>query len=136
MKIMYDAVFKIVEDGTVFVRLGSQTNCGGITQIQVRIEPNTNSGIQFAPSESESNNTHDFCHGIMAGMDMPTGLRSAVFAGANEAYLQCTSRTDIKFTLMNAYVDMIAASDMMFKLVGEIAVSRWYESQSNSGESL
>ena len=38
--------------------------------------------------------------------------------------------------MMNAYVDMIAASDMMFKLVGEIAVSRWYESQSNSGKSL
>ena len=36
---MYDAVFKIAKDGTIFVRLGSQTNCGGITQIQVRVEP-------------------------------------------------------------------------------------------------
>jgi len=39
--------FEIKEDGTIVSRMGTQTNCGGIASIRVRLARTTGTGITF-----------------------------------------------------------------------------------------
>lgn len=43
--------FELEEDGTIVARAGTQSNCGGIAEIRVRITPITKARVEFFPLE-------------------------------------------------------------------------------------
>jgi hypothetical protein len=47
--------FELEEDGTIVVRAGTQSNCGGIAATRVRITSVTKAGIEFFPLKEECN---------------------------------------------------------------------------------
>jgi hypothetical protein len=127
---MKERGFQVEEDGTIYVRYGTQANCSGIAQIHIQIEHTPNSGIELLPlSDSESHHT-----GFLTGEDTPAYYRSAVFEGAVEAYTKFILPEGIKFTLLDALVHPIDSNEMVFKYAGRIAVIGWYQVQSKTGD--
>ncbi len=130
MKYIQESGFELAEDGTILAKYGTQTNCGGIAQIQVSIEYTNNSKIEFLSSQAKIESQDN--DNIVAGYDMPEYLKSAIFFGAEDIYLKNTSSKGIKFTLIKALVHPIDANKLVFMYAGKIALAAWYQLQLDS----
>lgn len=132
MQIRKEPGFHVNEDGSIVARYGLQSNCAGIVQIQFRVEHTKESGIRFPILEVEYNQASNESE-IVSVKDMPSCFRSAVFSGAEEAYIQSSSVSGIDFILIYAFVST-DATELMFKYLGKIAINAWYQSRSNSSK--
>jgi len=121
--------FELEEDGTIVARAGTQSNCGGIAAIRVRITPITKAGIEFFPLEEECNGEeYDL---IVPATAMPAVYRAAVFRGAQEAYEESGLSEGIQFVLIDALVHAVDGNERKFMEVGKSAVINWMKSSLN-----
>ncbi|MBW4456303.1 MAG: hypothetical protein KME55_28400 [Nostoc indistinguendum CM1-VF10] len=121
--------FELEEDGTIVVRAGTQTNCGGIAAIRVRITPITKPGIEFFPLEEECNGEE---YDMVPATAMPAVYRAAVFRGAQKAYEESGLSEGIQFVLIDALVHGIDAREGRFMEVGESAIINWIKHRRNN----
>jgi hypothetical protein len=127
MQIRHQPGCDVFADGSIIARCGVQSNCAGIAQIYFRIDPLETPEIQFVLLDDFAYEHNE----IVGGKDVPDHLRSALFSGVTEAYLQFSFKIGIKFTLIYAFVHPIDATSMMFKHLGKIATISWDLSRSN-----
>ena len=121
--------FKLLEDGTVSVRAGVQTNCGGIAAIRVKITPLISKEILFEVSE-RGGGEHQDGYGVdVPASSIPAVFRDAVFEGAKQAFEEGGFEVGINFELMSATVHLVDASERRFRQAGHRAVRGWLESQ-------
>lgn len=120
--------FEHLADGTYYARAGTQTNCGGIAGIHVRIHPIAAPTIVC--SVSDHTGEHDAGYGCaVPGSAMHAEYRDAVFAGAREALESTGCAVGVAFQLIDALVHTVDASPSMFKLAGSEAVIGWLRLQ-------
>lgn len=118
--------FGFLPDGSIKARYGTQTNCGGIAIIHVRISLNSEKGIIFQASNHEGE--HDDGYGwAVPGAAVPVQFREAVFKGAQNIFEESNVNTGICFELLDAFVHMVDARESKFELAGNIAMRGWLE---------
>lgn len=120
--------FVLQEDGTVYVRTGVQTNCGGIAAINVKITPAATKSISFKISECEGEHEDSYGFKVPASA-VPAEFREAVFEGARIAFDETNPEMGIDFELLSALVHMVDAREIQFKKAGYYAVLCWFESE-------
>lgn len=115
--------FELEEDGTIVARAGTQTNCGGIAAIRVRITLVAIAGIEFSPLGEECNGEE--VDGIVPATRMPAVYKTAVFKGAQKAYKESGLSEGIQFVLIDALVHPVDANERRFMEVGKSAITGW-----------
>jgi hypothetical protein len=130
VEILKKSGFKLIEDGSILAGYGSAHI--GMAQIKVWIENTAVDRIEFILSSEqiESKDTSSYWNTILE-KDKLAYFSSAIFSGAEETYLQASFSSGIKFVLINAMGDIFNVNEMYFKLAGKIALSAWYQLQSN-----
>ncbi|MBE9182172.1 hypothetical protein IQ268_26760 [Oculatella sp. LEGE 06141] len=122
--------FKLEEDGTIVARAGTQSNCGGIAAIRVRITPVTKAGIEFFSLEEECNGEG---FGLMVpATAMPAVYKAAVFRGAQQAYDESDLSEGIEFVLIDALVHPVDANERKFMEAGSSAIIGWIKHRSDN----
>jgi hypothetical protein len=119
-------VFK--NDGTMIVRAGTQTNCGGIAQVHVRIEKSSNSNINFIPELSSFSSESEYGLSV-PGAKVPIQFLSALYKGAEKAYRDSGYNEGLCYELLEALVHRTDATEAKFTAVGEISIFGWIDNQ-------
>lgn len=121
-------ITKLLDDGNVYVRFGTQTNCGGLVVIVVKITENDSDEIRFFTTDFECE--HEDRYGMLvAGAKVPVYFRESIFAGAKESFENSKMKKGIDFELVNAMVHQIDANERKFFGAGRIALDFWFENQ-------
>lgn len=116
--------FELADDGTVIARAGTQTNCGGIAAIRVRIGYRNAAGIGLSTLDGADWNGGEYGPHV-PGSAMPAALRDAVFEGAARAYEESGLAGGLDFVIIDATVHPVDANVRMFRAAGQEAVSGW-----------
>jgi hypothetical protein len=117
-------VFKILDDGLIYVKAGGQMNCAGLAIIKLKIFPLETAEILF--EDYKWKGLHDEGYGAdVPAADIPTVFRQAIFDGANLAFAESKNIGGLKFRLFSATVHLIDANERMFRVAGYIAVKKW-----------
>ena len=130
MEVLKKSGLKLIEDGSILAGYG--TAHFGMVQIKVCIENTAVDQIEFILSleQIESKSTCNYWNTILE-KDKLEHYSSAIFSGVEETYLQAKLSSGIKFVLTSAMGDPVGMNEMYFKLAGKIALSAWYQLQSN-----
>lgn len=111
--------FGLLEDGTIRVRVGTNSNCGGVAVIHVKITTDTSKEFSFRVSECEGKDNDDFASAILAE------LREDIFEGAKQAFDESETDIGIVFELLDVFVNYADFKGNKFKTAGYLAVGEW-----------
>lgn len=127
--------FQVLNDGSVYARVGAQTNCAGIAGVHARIIPTETGALTFAASRDPEwlGGTYG---SAVPGAAMPEEYRSATFEGAREAYHASGVSAGLHFELLDAAVHEVDANERKFREAGWVAMAGWLEQHPSSRLSL
>jgi hypothetical protein len=118
--------FKVLNDGSVYVRVGTQTNCAGIAGVHARIIPTETGALTFAASRDP-----EWLGGAygpaVPGAEIPEEYRVATFEGAGEAYRASGVLAGLHFELIDAAAHEVDANERRFREAGWVAMTGWLE---------
>ena len=121
--------FKILENGLICASAGTQTNCGGIAAILVRLEKTKSKELVFAVSQDgdwDGNASH------VPGSKLCKTFRDAIFDGAKQATIELKLEHGFKLTLVEALVHPMDARESKFREAGFRAVTGWLKQESQN----
>jgi hypothetical protein len=118
--------FTVLNDGSVYVRVGTQTNCAGIAGVHARIVPNETGALIFAASRDPEWRGGAYGPAV-PGAAMPEEYRAATFEGAREAYRASGVRAGLHFELLDALAHVVDANERRFREAGWVAMTGWIE---------
>jgi hypothetical protein len=123
--------FKFLDDGSVYARAGTQTNCGGIAGVHARIAPAETGVLTFSASYDPEWRGGGYGPEV-PGAAMPEHCREATFEGAREAYRAFGVSVGLHFELLDADVHVVDANARKFREAGWVAMMGWLERNSES----
>jgi len=123
--------FKFLDDGSVYARAGTQTNCGGIAGVHARIIPTETGSLTFSAFQDPEWLGGDYGPEV-PGASMPEIYREAAFEGAREAYREFGVSAGLHFELLDALVHMVDANMWKFRDAGWAAMTGWLELNAES----
>jgi hypothetical protein len=118
--------FEILADGTIIARAGTQTNCGGIAKIHIRITARSDGMLTFGP-DFDVSWTGDRYGSAVPGCAVPEEYRQAIFRGARSAFDHCDARIGAHFELIDALVHPVDARESRFGQAAFQAMKGWLD---------
>jgi hypothetical protein len=118
--------FEILADGTIIARAGTQTNCGGIAKLHVRITANADGMLTYGP-EFDIIWADDRYGSAVPGCAVPEEYRHAAFSGARSAFDHCDAGIGAHFELVDALVHVVDARESRFKQAAFVAMKGWID---------
>jgi hypothetical protein len=118
--------FEVLADGTIYVRAGVQTNCGGIAGIHVRIMLNQTGEVAFTAAKCD--HPHADGYGVaVPGGAIPAPYREAIYSGARQALEEHGASLGVSFELLDALVHPVDAKIAKFHQAGWSAMHGWLQ---------
>ncbi|HEY8461965.1 MAG TPA: hypothetical protein VIM99_16370 [Blastocatellia bacterium] len=120
--------FEFRPDGTIVARAGTQTNCGGIALLHIRISPNPSNALTFGP-DFDPAWEGDRYGGEVPGRAIPDHYRQAAFKGALDAFNAFDTVSGAHFEILDALVHAVDANLWKFREAGYRAMEGWLQSR-------
>ena len=116
--------FEMFADGSIVVRAGTQTNCGGIAEARVFIVEHGGDGLECVVARGQATPA---MRGAISATSVPSEYREAMFAGARDAYARRAVTFGICVELLEALVHPVDANERRFREAGASAVDGWLD---------
>jgi len=122
-------IFSLEPDGSIIVRVGTQSNCAGLAIIRVQITTQPEPGITTAlAAETTETEPSSFLNSLfIPSYLIPLEYQEATFWGARQAYeeFNLSPERGINFLLISGIVHPIDVRIPKFQDAGYLAIRSW-----------